>query len=82
LEYTWHSGGNAGAVSKQGGSGWRRWRRRRQATMNAVDGGGATATAAVDDGGGVEGAFFCTVFVAFSWLFPCCFEGKVVPFWR
>jgi len=65
-----------------GGHGWRRWRRRRQATtMNAVDGGGAKVVAVVDDGGGANGeGFFCTIFVAFSWLFRCCFEGKVVQF--
>jgi len=48
--------------------------------MNAVDGGGAKAAAVIDDGGGVDGGVFCTVFVAFSWLFRCCFEGKVVHF--
>ena len=50
--------------------------------MNAVDGGGMTAPAAAADGGSVDGAFFFTVFMAFSWLFQCCFEGKVVSFRR
>jgi len=46
--------------------------------MNAVDGGGAKAATVIDDGGGVDRGIFCTVFVTFSWLFRCCFEGKVV----
>jgi len=65
LEYTWHSGDNAGVVSKQGGRG----RQRQATTMNAVDGGGAMAAAAIVDDGGVDGAFFCTVFVAFHGCF-------------
>jgi len=66
-----------------GGHGWRRWRLRRQATTtNAVDEGGAKAATVVDDGGDANGGhfFFCIIFVVFSWLFRCYFEGKVVQF--
>jgi len=74
MPWRYEGGGGEG----HGVGGGDRW----QATMmNAVDGGGATAAAAAGWRWRRWGVF-CTVFVAFSWLFQCCFEGKVVSFWR
>jgi len=49
--------------------------------MNAVNGGGAKVAAAVDDDGGVDGAFFAL----FLWFFHGCFgvvlKVKWCHFW-
>jgi len=55
-----HEGGGGKEHGVGDGDGWQ------STMMNAVDGGGTTAVAAAVDGGGVDGAFFCTVFVTFS----------------